>query len=205
MYLPYSAQDYYFALQEMCLLFSSNSSCTSNSENINNSSNCSGSSKKSGDSYQPSAQLNLLESSARNDNFQPPSFRSTAFIPSLFPIHRLPLPQMLISNEEHCPSVSSIAIPPSLLNLEVPLQDEHYPSELDGVSSSPISSTPESFMMPRMIKFATPTINGVRTPLNSPLKLDALPESTTPKKSSVIMTLSPDGRISSIKHNCPSD
>ncbi|KAK3927371.1 RILP-like protein-like protein [Frankliniella fusca] len=122
-----------------------------------------------------------------------PPKRSTAFVPSLFPLHRLPLPQMCVADEEFASSaLSVVVIPPANCGLEVPLDSNT--SELEQVRSAPVSSTPENagFMNPRLIKFSTPNINGIRTPCTSPSKGSS--ESTPKKVSSVMVTLSPDGR-----------
>ncbi|XP_034237419.1 RILP-like protein homolog isoform X2 [Thrips palmi] len=141
----------------------------------------------------PSPSLHEPAESSEADGRQ--LYRSTAFIPSLFPLHRIPLAQTIP------PSVSSIVLPPTFRDVEVPLMNssDSNSSERDGGRSSPFSSTPEvpGSMCPRLIKFATPNINGVRTPCTSPPKS----ECTTPKnRVSIRMTLSPDGRVSCIEH-----
>lgn len=143
-----------------------------------------------------SSSLHELPESSEANTRRPTFYRSTAFVPSLFPLHRIPLPQTV------SPSVSSIELPPSFRDVEVPFVDcsDSNSSEQDEDHVSPISSTPEvsGSMCPRVIKFATPNINGVRTPCTSPSKSDC----NTPKnRVSIRMTLSPDGRVSSIEHS----
>lgn len=164
---------------------------------------------------------NLSVEPNETDSFQsqPNFFRSTAYIPSLFPLHRLTLPQARSSNEELSPSVSAIVIPPVLCCIEMSLQNGdidisnensggNLSSKEEQLSSLPVSSTPEitGNMLPRMIKFATPNINGVRTPCSSPSK-SVTTELGTPKNkvSSLTVTLSPDGHVSDIRRiNFPS-
>ncbi|XP_026278870.1 RILP-like protein homolog isoform X1 [Frankliniella occidentalis] len=179
----------------------SRSTSSSSSRNKSRHDSTSAQSNASGSNFNS---FNNLSQHSEGDSTQPrPSlFRSTAFIPSLFPLHRLPLPQVFAADEDFAsPALSVVVIPPTVRDLEVPLDSNS--SEHEQVCSSLVSSTPENtgYMNPRWLKFSTPNINGVRTPCTSPSKDSA--ECTPKRVSSVMVTLSPDGRVSHITHDCP--
>ncbi|KAJ1524504.1 hypothetical protein ONE63_010996 [Megalurothrips usitatus] len=179
----------------------------SNNPSVNRSSdsNCSAgaSANTTASASASSSSHDLSDPSEEDDKSNSSLFRSTAFIPSLFPLHRLSVSQRLSISEEFSPALSSVVFPPTVRDLEVPLNRE----ESNEQAQTYASSTPETLsnMHPRLLKFATPTINGVRTPCGSPSKSST--ECTTPvnRVSSVMVTLSPDGTVSHIEHNCSSD